>query len=72
MLSLAFWVVSPAGARSGAEQFHGRILPNNATRLSGKEWLCSATNFAQIPLRNALWTENDDWQSEGLPLPDVR
>jgi hypothetical protein len=25
------------------EQFHARTLPNNARRLSGKEWLCAAT-----------------------------
>src|SRR5260370_433443 len=25
------------------EQFHARIEPNNATRLSGKQWLCAAT-----------------------------
>ena len=29
----AFWV----------EQFHARIPANNATRLSGNEWLCAAT-----------------------------
>jgi adenylate cyclase len=28
--------------RSGSEQFHGRLQPNNATRLSGMEWLWSA------------------------------
>jgi len=26
-----------------AEQCHARLWPNNATRLSGKEWLCCAT-----------------------------
>jgi hypothetical protein len=26
-----------------AEQFHSRTVPNNATRLSGKDWLCTAT-----------------------------
>jgi hypothetical protein len=29
--------------RSGSEQFHARLWPNNATRLSGKDWLCCAT-----------------------------
>jgi hypothetical protein len=28
--------------RSGSEQFHARLSPNNATRLSGMEWLWSA------------------------------
>jgi hypothetical protein len=28
--------------RSGSAQFHARLQPNNATRLSGMEWLCSA------------------------------
>jgi hypothetical protein len=27
---------------SGSEQFHARLSPNNATRLSGMEWLWSA------------------------------
>src|SRR5690349_7960781 len=28
--------------RCGSEQFHARLQPNNATRLSGMEWLWSA------------------------------
>jgi hypothetical protein len=28
--------------RSGSEQFDARLWPNNATRLSGMEWLWSA------------------------------
>jgi hypothetical protein len=28
--------------RSGSEQFHARLWLNNATRLSGMEWLWSA------------------------------
>src|SRR5215831_16571020 len=27
---------------SGSEQFHARLRRNNATRLAGMEWLCSA------------------------------
>src|ERR1700674_5309798 len=31
------------GCAVSAEQFHARLWPNNATRLSGKDWLCCAT-----------------------------
>ena len=30
-------------ARFSAEQSHGQLWPNNATRLSGKDWHCAAT-----------------------------
>ena len=33
----------PARSSVSVEQCHARIAPNNATRLSGKEWLCAAT-----------------------------
>jgi hypothetical protein len=35
-------IIATAGGAVLAEQFHARLWPNNATRLSGMEWLWSA------------------------------
>src|SRR5882672_11027506 len=41
--SRQYFTFSPTADRAvSAEQFHARLRPNNATRLSGKEWLWSA------------------------------
>src|SRR5712691_273988 len=38
--STQYFTFSPTSDRAvSAEQFHARLWPNNATRLSGKEWL---------------------------------
>src|SRR5262245_13846988 len=54
--------------RSGSEQFHARLWLNNATRLSGMEWLCSAQRACvwsrcQMTPRRSQWSCIRRWRA---------
>src|SRR5499427_3013297 len=51
--------------RSGSEQFHARLVPNNATRLSGMEWLWPAK-------RASVWVTGGTRRRVNLENPPMR
>src|SRR5262252_1345090 len=51
--------------RSGSEQFHARLVPSNATRLSGMEWLWPAK-------RASVWVTGGTRRRVNLENPPMR